>query len=279
MHSEPAAVLTDVTTGTVAGPDGAVPVGEVSSARLIIKGSKSHTCAACGSPIAKGDSSMLAHGGGHRRRLCRACAPPALGGYAIAWGRSCEWRASDVGTVERRRRRRFSFSPYVWDDSYAPPWKGSGWDRTPVTPEQREATEQQERAHYEAFQKAAQQRDREWARDNAAAESARQERCLELCDIVCQLAAGHAARADGHDRDNLETAAKALILDLVTSFDHHADDHGLSVEDATELIMQIAWESARKGYEIGFPTGARAQAERSAHPTQSGRLTALGDLV
>ena len=87
---------------------------------------------------------------------------------------------------------------------------------------------------------------------------------MELCDIVCQLAAGHAARADGHDRDNLETAAKALVPDIVTSFDPHARDHGLSVEDATELIMQIAWESARKGYEIGFPAGARAQSERPA---------------
>ncbi|MCY3662489.1 MAG: hypothetical protein OXH28_06640 [bacterium] len=265
MHSEPAAAPTDVTAGTVAGPDGAVPVGEVSIVRLITKGTKSHTCAACGSPIAKGDSSLLAHGGGRQWRLCTNCAPEAHGGYPLAWGRPCEWRASEVGTVERRATRRY---PYYYADlrygSYVTPWEGTGWDWPPVTPEQREATAQQERAHREAFRKAAQQRDREWARDNAAAESARQERCRELCDIVCQLAAGHAARSDGHDRDNLETAAKALIPDVVTSFDLHAEDHGLSVEDATELIMQIAWESARKGYEIGFPAGARAQSERPA---------------
>ena len=251
----------------------------MSSARLIIKGAKSHTCAACRSPIAEGDSSMLVHRRGHSWRLCRACAPETLGGYPIVWGRACEWRISGVRTAESDERGSAQGEEHLTWGRYAWPWEGSGWDKPPVTPEQREATEQQERAHYEAFLQAAQQQDCEWAKDNAAAESARLERCLDLCNLVCELAAGHATSADGHDCDNLETAAKALIPDIVTSFDLHARDRGLSVEDAAKLLLQIAWESARKGYEAGFRTGARAQSVRPTHPTQHGRLTALRDLV
>ena len=112
MDSEQAAAPGDVMAETVAGPDGAVPVGEMSTAQLIIAGTKAHTCVACESAIPKGDPSMLAHGGGHRWRLCRRCAPPVLGGYPIAWGRSCIWRITNVRTVERQERRVGPYHEY-----------------------------------------------------------------------------------------------------------------------------------------------------------------------
>ena len=251
-------------TATVAGPDGALPVDQLSGATLIASGAKAHTCAACGSAIPIGDPSMAAQGVGRTWRLCPDCAPGTLAGYPIAWGRTCAWRAREVRTVEPQERRENQGDEDFVFGGYVAPWDGSGWDKPPVTPEDREATERHEQAHRDAFCEARDERYRQRATESAAAAAARREHSCQLIEIVCGLAAKYAAGAHEHSRESLETAAKLIIPEIVRSFDPDPRRHDLSIETASALVIYVCWESARKGYEAGH----RAGQSRTSPPAQ-----------
>ena len=125
-------------TETIPGPDGAVPVDELVRATVVISGTKPSTCDACRSAIATRTPSFVAHGSGGRRwRLCRSCAPETLGGFPLAWGRSCTWRASDTRTIEAEESRERQDDDNSRSRGDEQPWAGSGWDKPPVTPEER----------------------------------------------------------------------------------------------------------------------------------------------
>ena len=239
-------------TETIPGPDGAVPVDELFRATVVISGTKPSTCDACRSAIATRTPSFVAHGSGGRRwRLCRSCAPQTLGGFPLAWGRSCTWRARDTRTIEADESREHQDDDNSRPGGYEPPWAGSGWDKPPVTPEERGATETQEQEHRDAFTQQEDERRRKRELEVAEAAAVERGRSYDLIATLCEYASTYAGRADGYSREDFEAAAKLLAPDIVTSFDPNARIYGLSPRSACALLIHVCWESARQGFDTG----------------------------
>ena len=238
-----AAALPDPLAGTVAGVDGPVPVAELGSVVLVINGAKAHTCAACGSLIPIDSPSMLLNAGSRQWRLCPNCAPETLSGFRIAWGRRCEWRASRVPRGDR--------PPRALDWPRRPTY-GSGWDRPPVTPEDREAVERQEQEIEDAQQEALEQQIRQHAQAGARAAIVRDPRTLHLIDTICDLAAESATSVGRRSSRDLATEASRLIPEMITSIDRYADLDGLRFKIANAVVLHMCWEAATRGYETGY---------------------------
>ena len=134
---------------------------------------------------------------------------------------------------------------------YEPPWAGSGWDKPPVTPEERGATETQEEAHRDAFTQKEDECRRKRELEVAEAAAVERERSYELIARLCEFASTYAGRADGYSREDFESVATRLAPDIVTSFDPNARIYGLSIRSACALLIHVCWESARQGFDTG----------------------------
>ena len=246
-------------TETIPGPDGAVPVDELVRATVVISGTKPSTCDACRSAIATRAPSFVAHGSGGRRwRLCRGCAPETLGGFPLAWGRSCTWRASDTRTIEAEESRERQDDDNSRSRGDEPPWAGSGWDKPPVTPEERGATERQEEAHRDAVTQKEDECRRNRELKVAEAAAVERERSYELIARLCEFASRYAGAPTSIPARTSNPPRRCSHRDIVTSFDPNAHIYGLSNRSACALLIHVCWESARQGFDTGHSASARS---------------------